>query len=76
MICHALTGNSRVDQWWADMLGSNKSFDTDRYFVVCANVLGSCYGSTGPTSINPSNGLMYGNTFPKVRFINNHFYKY
>ena len=49
-----------------ELLGSGKAFDTNKYFIVCANVLGSCYGSTGPQSINPRTGKIYGNTFPQV----------
>lgn len=66
VICHALTGNSRLDQWWGSMLGAGKVFDTDKFFVVCANILGSCYGSTGPLSINPATERPYGIDFPKV----------
>eukprot|EP00596_Hydrurales_sp_CCMP1899_P007200 CAMPEP_0119037556 /NCGR_PEP_ID=MMETSP1177-20130426/5989_1 /TAXON_ID=2985 /ORGANISM="Ochromonas sp, Strain CCMP1899" /LENGTH=374 /DNA_ID=CAMNT_0006999001 /DNA_START=312 /DNA_END=1436 /DNA_ORIENTATION=- len=66
VVCHALTGNSRLDQWWGAMLGPGKVFDTSKYMVVCANVLGSCYGSTGPESTDPHTGLRYGNTFPDV----------
>jgi homoserine O-acetyltransferase len=66
IVCHALTGNSRLDQWWESMLGPGRPFDTSKYLVVCANVLGSCYGSTGPQSINPDTGKPYGNSFPDV----------
>eukprot|EP00607_Mallomonas_marina_P008138 CAMPEP_0182425080 /NCGR_PEP_ID=MMETSP1167-20130531/11414_1 /TAXON_ID=2988 /ORGANISM="Mallomonas Sp, Strain CCMP3275" /LENGTH=145 /DNA_ID=CAMNT_0024605425 /DNA_START=201 /DNA_END=635 /DNA_ORIENTATION=+ len=66
VVCHALTGNSRLDQWWSDMLGPNKAFDTNKYYVLCANALGSCYGTTGPTSINPLTNKPYGITFPEV----------
>lgn len=48
------------------MLGSGKSFDTDKYFIVSANILGSCYGSTSPTSVNPETGEVYGREFPSV----------
>lgn len=48
-ICHPLTGNSDVRSWWSDLIGPGLVIDTDRYFVVCANVIGSCYGSTEPT---------------------------
>ena len=53
VICHALTGNSSLEAWWGELLGPGKAFDTDRYFVVCANILGSCYGSCGPSSARP-----------------------
>jgi len=66
VVCHALTGNSSLEQWWGSMLGPGKSFDTDKYLVVCANVLGSCYGSTGPRSIDPRTGRPYGMSFPDV----------
>ncbi|GMH70872.1 hypothetical protein TrLO_g3490 [Triparma laevis f. longispina] len=66
LINHALTGNSDLASWWGDMLGSGKSFDTDKYFIVSANILGSCYGSTSPTSVNPETGEVYGREFPSV----------
>ncbi len=66
VVCHALTGNASLDSWWGDLLGPGLPFDTNKYFVVCANVLGSCYGSTGPTSINPKTGKSYGGDFPHV----------
>jgi len=53
VICHALTGNASLEAWWGDLLGPGKAFDTDRYFVVCCNILGSCYGSVGPSSARP-----------------------
>ena len=67
-VCHALTGNHELDAWWADMLGPGKPFDSDKYFVVCANMLGSCYGTTGPASPDPrkSGGEPYGADFPEV----------
>jgi homoserine O-acetyltransferase len=52
--------------WWEYMIGPGKAIDTDRFFVVCANSLGGCYGSTGPTSINPATGQRYGAEFPDV----------
>ena len=52
--------------WWEYMIGPGKAIDTDRFFVVCANTLGSCYGSTGPSSINPETGQSYGADFPDV----------
>ncbi len=52
--------------WWEFMIGPGKAIDTDRYFVVCANSLGGCYGSTGPASIDPASGKSYGAEFPDV----------
>ena len=66
VVCHALTGNASLDSWWGDMLGAGKLFDTSKYFVICANVLGSCYGTTGPTETNPDTGKRYGTSFPDV----------
>jgi homoserine O-acetyltransferase len=65
-ICHALTANSDAADWWAGMVGNGLVFDTSKYFVVCANVIGSCYGSTGPLSINPATRMPYYRTFPQV----------
>lgn len=53
VICHALTGNASLEAWWGDLLGSGRAFDTDQYFIVCCNILGSCYGSVGPSSVRP-----------------------
>jgi len=63
-ICHALTANSDVANWWTGLFGENNVFDPSKYFIVCANVLGSCYGSTGPLSENPENGKPYFHDFP------------
>lgn len=65
-ICHALTANSDVEQWWPQMAGPGKFIDTDRNFVVCVNILGSPYGSSGPASINPKTGKAYLLDFPKI----------
>ncbi len=54
--------------WWDDFVGSGKMVDTNRFFVVCANYLGGCYGSTGPSSINPETGKEYGGDFPHISF--------
>ena len=50
--------------WWEKFIGPGKALDTDRYFIICTNVLGGCYGSTGPSSIDPMNGEYYGTRFP------------
>ena len=52
--------------WWDAIVGPGRLLDTDRYFVICSNVIGSCYGSTGPASINPKTGKRYNLTFPVV----------
>lgn len=54
--------------WWPGWMGSGRTIDTDRFMVICINYLGGCYGSTGPTSINPETGLPYGGAFPEVTF--------
>ena len=54
------------DGWWESMIGPGKAIDTDKYFVICANYLGGCYGSTGPSSINPETGKPWGSSFPAV----------
>ena len=76
LVCHALTGDSHAAGrqghghatagWWDDMIGPGKPLDTERYFVVCANVLGGCQGSTGPSSIDPATSSPYGSRFPVV----------
>ncbi len=76
LVCHALTGDSHAagdlggghvgEGWWDALIGPGKALDSDRYFVVCANVLGGCQGSTGPASVDPDTGGLYGPTFPQV----------
>lgn len=65
-ICHALTGSADADEWWGPLFGEGRAFDRDRDFIVCSNVLGSCYGTTGPTSTNPATGKPYGRDFPAI----------
>ncbi|MCD4769268.1 MAG: homoserine O-acetyltransferase [Bacteroidales bacterium] len=65
-VCHALTANSNVAEWWPGMVGPGLMLDSSKYFIVCANVLGSCYGSTGPLSINPATGTPWFDEFPEV----------
>ena len=73
LVCHALTGDQFAaephpitgkDGWWHLMIGPGKTLDTDRYFVICANVLGGCMGTTGPIETNPKTGEPYGLSFP------------
>jgi len=75
LVCHALSGDAhaaglhagaREPGWWDAMVGPGKAFDTGRYFVVCANVIGGCRGSTGPSSADPATGRPYGLSFPLV----------
>jgi homoserine O-acetyltransferase len=65
-VCHALTANSEVDRWWPGMVGEGRLMDPERHFIVCANIIGSCYGSTGPPSTNPATGLPWYRSFPEV----------
>jgi homoserine O-acetyltransferase len=65
-VCHALTANSDVEAWWPGMVGNGLLFDPDKYFIVCANVLGSCYGTTGPASVNTKTGKPWLNDFPLI----------
>ncbi len=75
LVCHALTGDQyaagvRPDNgkpgWWSGLIGSGKAVDTDRYYVICPNVLGGCMGGTSPASINPDTGKVWGPDFPVI----------
>ncbi|HET8859703.1 homoserine O-acetyltransferase family protein [Marivirga sp.] len=67
-ICHAFTGSATVKDWWPSLFHENGGFiKADKHVVVCANILGSCYGSTGPDAINPQTGKVYGNDFPELK---------
>ncbi|MCP3992834.1 MAG: homoserine O-acetyltransferase [Actinomycetia bacterium] len=76
LVCHALTGDAHAagqsgpgqptPGWWDDLIGPGRAFDTDQYFIVCANVIGGCQGSTGPASPHPYDGEPYGSRFPVV----------
>ena len=76
LIAHALTGSSHAHDaerpddtkvaWWNPLIGPGRFFDTSRYFVICSNILGGCYGSTGPSSLDPETGRRYGMRFPVV----------
>src|SRR5512139_2189892 len=78
LVLHALSGDAhaagfhRGDEkpgWWDDMIGPGRAFDTDRYFIICSNVLGGCKGTTGPSSINPKTAKPYGSDFPIVSIL-------
>jgi homoserine O-acetyltransferase len=75
LVCHALSGdahvagfheNSTKPGWWDEMIGPGKGIDTDRFFVICANILGGCKGTTGPSSPDPASGRPYGSKFPQI----------
>ena len=76
LIHHALTGDAHVagkyapedrkPGWWNEMVGPGKFIDTDKYFVICSNVIGGCSGSTGPRSVDPATGKLYNLNFPVV----------
>jgi homoserine O-acetyltransferase len=63
-ICHALTGSSDFTSWWNAAFGQGSPFDPREYFIICANSLGGCYGSTGPLSLNPNTGKPFYHSFP------------
>lgn len=65
-VCHALTANSDVFDWWKGLFGDNDHFNPDEHFIVCANILGSPYGTTSPLSTNPATGLPYYLAFPQI----------
>ena len=75
LICHALTGDQHVGNthpvtgkpgWWLTLLGAGKPLDTERYFIICSNVIGGCMGSTGPASLNATTGQIWGLDFPMI----------
>src|SRR3954466_1916889 len=65
-VCHALTASSEVAAWWPGVVGSNQVINPEKHFIVCANILGSCYGTTGPLSVNPETSSSYYSNFPFV----------
>ncbi len=66
VVCHALTGSADVDRWWPALLGPGRALDPERDFIVCSNVVGGCYGSTGPLSTAPGAGAPWGPDFPAL----------
>ena len=66
LICHALTGSADVDAWWPNIIGAGRAFDPAHDFIVCANILGSCYGTTGPATLKPGEQQRYRADFPDI----------
>ena len=75
LVCHALTGDQYVtgnnpvtgkDGWWSRMVGSEKPIDTEKFFVICSNVIGGCAGSTGPKELDLDKDAIYGGDFPSI----------
>lgn len=65
-VSHALTGNTRSQEWWAGLIGPDKPIDPEKHFIITPNAIGSCYGSTGPDSIDPRTGKPFGKHFPVI----------
>lgn len=63
VVCHALTGNAAVNEWWG---GVFNALNNDKHYLICSNILGSCYGTTGPASIDTQSGKQYGSEFPEL----------
>ena len=65
-VCHALTANANASDWWKGLIGNDALINEQDYFIVCANIIGSCYGSTGPLTDNPNTAAPYYSSFPAV----------
>lgn len=74
IICHALTGDhfpgrfGKIKGWWESLIGPGRVIDPQRFFIVCSNIIGGCYGSTGPSSLDPDTGAPYAMNFPVIEF--------
>jgi homoserine O-acetyltransferase len=66
VVCHALTGSADADLWWTRLFGPGRALDPDRDFVICSNILGSCYGTTGPADVDPATGRPWLGSFPAI----------
>ena len=84
LVCHALTGDAHAagwhagdvkPGWWEMVIGPGKALDTDKFFIICSNVLGGCKGSTGPSSINPETNKEYALDFPLITGKHNRHYR-
>lgn len=71
LVCHALSGSALVGQWWPEVFAPGAVLSLEHDFVICINLLGSCYGSTGPLSVNPETGTPYGSDFPLISIADN-----
>lgn len=71
LVCHALTGSALVGSWWPEVFAPGAVLSIEHDFVICINMLGSCYGSTGPGSVNPATGQIYGPDFPLISIRDN-----
>ena len=71
LVCHALTGSALVGSWWPEIFAPGAVLSLEQDFVICINMLGSCYGSTGPGSVDPETGKVYGPDFPLISIRDN-----
>ena len=65
-VCHALTGNSNPSDWWSGLVGEGKLYNPNEHYIICANIIGSCYGSTSPLSMDPETGEAFYHNFPLI----------